>query len=216
MSFLRRTSDKVKTTQESTESQVASRLLAQALEATVERTERINVLDLSGGSSGTVAFFNNLDCPTHLTFADCDGLVEAIEQANTDKDESLSFVQRVSLCQAHLDLPTDLQLDLILLWDFLHYFDTTTLEALSNTIQPHIHQGTRAYGFGSLHSHRGIKAYNYAIASENSIFMRPRGDSASILPQAHSQQQLSENFICLRIGRGTLLQEGHLELLLEP
>ena len=216
MSFLRRNSDKVESTQESSESQVASRLLAQALEATVERTERIHVLDLSGGSSGTVAFFSNLACPTHLTFADCHDLVKAINEADADKDEPLSFTQRVALCRTHLALPTDLQLDLILIWDFLHYFDTTTLEALSNALQPHIHHKTRAYGFGSLHSDRGIKAYNYAIASEKSIFMRSRDGSVSTLPHAHSQQQLSENFVCLRIGHGTLLQEGYLELLLEP
>lgn len=216
MSFLRRTSDKVETTQKSSESQVASRLLAQALEATTERTECINVLDLSGGSSGTVSFFSNLECPTHLIFADCQDLVKAINEADANKDGPLPFTQRVALCRAHLALPKGSQLDLILIWDFLHYFNKTTLEALSNALQPHIHHATRGYGFGSLHSDRGIKAYNYAIASENSIFMHSKGGAASTLPYAHSQQQLTENFVCLRIGRGTLLQEGHLELLLEP
>lgn len=212
MAFLRRTATAAETTQEASQTRVASRLLAAALEGVADRQQRLNVLDLGSGTKGTVDFFAELECPTHLVFADCATFISS--QPDPDPENPPSFAQQVSELTRYLNIEPGLELDLILLWDYLHYMNLEQVEMLSCALQPHIHTNTRGYGFGTLHNDQGIKAFHYAIASEAEVFMRPA--AAARLPYGHSQQALSENFICLRISRGTLLQEGHLELLLEP
>lgn len=213
MAFLRRPGRPAQTTQDATPARVTSRLLASALEDLSDRTERITVLDLGSGAAGTVEYFASLDCPTRLIFGDSQALLDVLPQAASE-DEPYPFAKVVRAFTQHLGLEEQMPIDLILLWDYLHYFDLQTIEALSSALQPHIYSGTRGYGFGTLYNDRGINPYNYAIANESEVFMQPAAQAS--LPYGHSQQALGENFICLRISRGTLLQEGHLELLLEP
>ncbi len=189
---------------------VSSRLLANALAGVLERHEQLTILDLGPGSAGTVDFFAELDCPTRITFADCHSLATDLAHA-ANAESPPSFASKVLLAAQHMGL--DEPIDLVLLWDYLHYFDLESIEVLSSALQPYIHNKTRGYGFGTLHSDQGIKPYNYSIASDTEVFLQPRAEQA--LPFSPSQQALTDNFICLRISRGTLLQEGHLELLLE-
>lgn len=215
MAFLRRTTPKAEAAQKLSQPTVVSRLLATALEGTDERTERFTLLDLGCGTAGTVQFFGGLNCATHLVFSDCRTLAEELANAREAEEEALSCDQITSICRHHLALPDELQLDLILFWDFLHFFDLMTVRVLSTILLPHLHQNSRGYGFSSLYNDQAIKPYNYAITSGSEVCMRAPPPANPGLPFAHSQQTLSENFTCMRISRGTLLKEGHLELLLE-
>lgn len=192
-----------------------TRLLEEALGNLENRETRLTVLDLGVGSAGTVNFFAGLDCPTRLIFADCETLsAELHAMQNQQEDDPPSFMQLVSHCRSHLAPLTNDEtqtLDVILLWDHLHRFDAQGLEALSTVLQPHVGRGCRGYGFGSLHNGQKLPTNHYAIADSENIVLQPV--TSNPLLYCHSQQTLSEYFICLQIARGTLLQQGHLELL---
>lgn len=191
-------------------SHVDSRLLPQ-LFAGIETRDHITVLDLGSGSSATLNYFSQLDAPARVTFAD---VLEARPQldALADSEELFDPIEAMDIWRVQLDLAPATQIDYILFWDYLHYFQKEAIEALSNAIQPHIHKETRGYGFGSLHSDKPIRRGKYAVGNDAQVIITPEADR---LPFSHSQQVIADNFICLQISRGTLLQEGHLELLLE-
>ena len=214
MSFLRRQATRASqaSTQETKTEALPSRLLEHILTPLLEREDPLTVLDLGDGAAGTVDFFSSLICPTRLIFADSPSLAASLKP--TDPEDPPDFLDLVASWRSHLQMPDDTQLDLILLWDCLHLFEATAIEALSSALQPHITSATQGYGFGSLYSDQGLAASRYAIDSADSLAVRNPKEAAK-LPFAHSQQTLTENFICLRIARGTLLREGHLELLLE-
>ena len=191
-------------------SHVDSRLLPQ-LFAGIETRDQITVLDLGSGSSATLNYFSQLDAPARVTFAD---VLEARPKldALADSEDPFDPIEAMDIWRVQLDLAPATQIDYILFWDYLHYFQREAIEALSNAIQPHIHKETRGYGFGSLHSDKPIRRGKYAVGNDAQVIITPEADR---LPFSHSQQVIADNFICLQISRGTLLQEGHLELLLE-
>ncbi|NKC00600.1 MAG: hypothetical protein GKR90_19200 [Pseudomonadales bacterium] len=188
---------------------VKSRLLPQLFAGLNDRAH-ISVLDLGAGSAATLSFFGQLETPAKITFADALDLTGQLRPA-TD-DEPFDFSQTVQIWQSHLALQSGDQIDYLLMWDYLHYFEPSVIEALSSALQPYVHRESRGYGFGSLHSDKPIRGGVYAIGDEESVAITP--DPAP-LPFAHSQQVIADNFVCMQITRGTLLQEGHLELLFE-
>ena len=194
---------------------VPSRLLTQLLEHLEDRDEDLCVLDLGPGTPGSVDFFASLPCRTKLTFVDADAVLEDMQsrEAALEEGESLDFTTLLDVWAKALELPLKQDIDLLLLWDHPHKFPLLAIEALSSALQPHIHKGTAGYAFGTLHSDQPMQPYRYSIHDATSVAMRPLENDA--LPYSHSQQALAENFVCMRIARGTLLREGHLELLLE-
>lgn len=174
--------------------------------ADYEPGSRVTVLDLGPGCASTVRYFSDFVC--HLVFYDileCEHLIHP--------DEDADYVSAIKHCQRHMALPPNLQIDVLLLWDYLHFLDVKSIEALSIVLQPHVHQQTKAYGFGSLHSDKPMYRRRYGVHSAQELQLHESTDQP--LPYAHSQQRLTDAFMCLRITRGTLLQEGHLELLFE-
>ncbi len=192
-----------------TQQRIKSRLLPK-LFADIDERQHIQVLDLGAGSNATLSFFGQLGTATKITFADtldlCDELAPLTDQAPFD------FIHAVQTWQRHLGLQPQDQIDYLLMWDYLHYFEPGIIEALSTALQPHVHRESRGYGFGSLHSGKPIRGGVYAIRDENSVAVTPE---PMTLPHAHSQQVIADNFICMHITSGTLLREGHLELLFE-
>ena len=114
---------------------------------------------------------------------------------------------------AQLAIPAGTKIDICLLWDYLHYFDTAALEVLSSVLQPLLAKGARGYGFGTLQGKSPQDSNEYGIADLSTLSIHPC--SAPHRYSAHSQQRLSEHFPALQIVRGTLLREGRLELLFE-
>lgn len=188
---------------------LTSRLLPQLFEG-IEDKESVSVLDLGGGTPATLAFFSNLEVPARVIFGD------VITQSQNFKPEggeaAVNFDSVVQRWRDYLDLDAADQVDYLLIWDFLHYFEPPVIEALSYALQPHLHRSTKAYGFGTLRSDRPLNGSRCAVSDATSLNMTP---SKEPLPFSHSQQVISENFVCLQITRATLLQEGHLELLFE-
>jgi hypothetical protein len=125
----------------------------------------------------------------------------------------VSVAQTKEIIEQQLAVPAGMQFDICLLWDYLHYLDIPTMEALSAVLQPRVHNNTRGYGFGTLHGKKPDDAYQYGIDGLAQLCARPNPDEPQY--RAHSQQRVGDHFLALRIARGTLLRAGRLELLFE-
>ncbi len=182
---------------------VYSRLLPEVF-AGYEDGESLTVLDLGTGSASTVAFLSRFR--TRIIFADL--LEHPMALRPGDDPNPLGLQQTIA---RQLALPEAAMVDVVLLWDYLHYIELATIEALSAVLQPHLHRGSRGYGFGALHGRKPTDANRYGIADRDHLLAKPTEQDPQYY--AHSQQRLSEHFAALRIARGTLLREGRLELL---
>ena len=182
---------------------VQSRLLPE-LFAGYEEGDPLTVLDLGTGSASTVAFLSRFRAK--IFFADL--LEHPMSLAAGSEPNSLGLQQAIA---RQLALPDDIQIDVCLLWDYLHYIELPTLEALSTVLSPRLHRSSRGYGFGALHGHKPLDSNRYGIADRNHLIAQPEPNEPKY--HAHSQQRLNEHFPAMRIRRGTLLREGRLELL---
>ena len=104
-----------------------------------------------------------------------------------------------------------MHIDVLLLWDYLHYLDTATIEALSFVLAPHLTPASRGYGFGNLRPEQKLTARRYGLQAADAVTFSDRDGSR--VPFAHSQRTMDTTFACMYLARCTLLQEGHLELL---
>ena len=192
-----------------TQAEVASRLLSEILERK-DQASPLNILDLGTGQAATVNFFAQCPYPTKLIFGDISD-AQPLFTPHRESDEPANFLEIVDLWRKYLSLPTDFSIDILLSWDLLHYFNLLEVEALSSVLQPHLIRGAQGYGFGAMRNAQKLPNFRYAVKDAGHIRMAPNPGPP---PQfAHSQQSLTENFVCMQISRGTLLQEGHLELL---
>lgn len=162
------------------------------------------MLDLGVGSASTVAFLSQFRA--RIFFADLLEHPTALQPGETPN--TLGLQQAIA---RQLALPDGIMLDVCLLWDYLHYVELATLEALSAVLQPRLHRDSRGYGFGALHGHRPQDANRYGIADRENLIAHPQPEEPRYY--AHSQQRLNEHFPAMHIRRGTLLREGRLELL---
>ncbi|XOV83978.1 MAG: hypothetical protein ACFHXK_02450 [bacterium] len=182
-----------------------SRLLPELLRG-YEPGDRLTVLDLGPGNASTVEFLTRYR--SRVYFADLtDNPAIAANQMDLDVETRAGFIQR------QLSIPSGTRLDICLFWDYLHFVDLKTIDALSQVLQPFLHSNSRGYGFGALHGGRPEDVSLYGIADVDTLVATTVSSQPKYIP--HSQQKLSEHLLSLRISRGTLLREGRLELLFE-
>ena len=184
--------------------QLNSRLLPEVF-ANFEPNDPIRVLDLGPGQADTLSFLTQFSAKvTFLDLSDLDW---------PDSTEEITPAQAITVCQQTISLPDQSKFDVVLFWDALHHLSAPLLEGLSARLFDHTHKGTLGFGFGSLQSDRLHKPANYSLIDQQHIKVRHNNDGQSF--SAHSQQQLTEHFVCMHIAKATLLQEGKLELLFE-
>jgi len=171
-----------------------------------EEGEAITVLDLGPGSASTVNFLSRYRAK--IIFAD---LID--NPALRNPPEGTEMAALAALISEQLNVPSGMHIDIVLLWDYLHYLDVHVIEAFSSVLQPLIRPSTRGYGFGALHSREPMRGNRYGISGPGELTAQPLEDEPPFNP--HSQQRLGEYLPVLRISRGTLLLEGRLELLFE-
>ncbi|MCR9259937.1 MAG: hypothetical protein NXH95_09455 [Pseudomonadaceae bacterium] len=182
-----------------------SRLLPELLRG-FEPGDRITVLDLGPGNASTVNFLARFK--SKIYFADLtDNPAIAANDMDTSRETLAGFIQR------QLAIPAGTQIDICLFWDYLHFIDLKTIDALSQVLQPLLHSNSRGYGFGALHGGRPEDVSLYGIADVDTLTSITVPSQPKYIP--HSQQKLSEHLLSLKIARGTLLREGRLELLFE-
>ena len=182
---------------------IQSRLMPELLSG-FEPGQRLTVLDLGPGNPSTVNFFSQF--ASKIIFADLlDHPIIRNPPQDIDTTTLSGFITR------QIAMPPGSQVDICLLWDFLHYIDLPTIAALSSVIKPWLHGNSAGYGFGALHGTRPSDTNDYGIHAIDALAARPTEAQPTYF--AHSQQRLNEHFVALKIVRGTLLREGRLELL---
>lgn len=174
----------------------------------------ITVLDVGNGVAETVSFFTEFRC--RLNFADLyetPGLDEV-----PDEDAEAHFEARFTELLGH---PAGSAFDICLFWDFLNYLPIPALRGFSRALRPHLHRGTMGHGFGAFKATAPALAddvpelgLTYGVRARDELIVRPRSDGRSAA-HAHSRKVLGEAFTSFEIVRGTLLQEGAMELLLK-
>jgi len=189
----------------STKLHVATRLIPE-LFAGYEEGDPVTVLDLGPGNASTINFLSRFRAK--IIFADL-----LAHPSLQHPDEDMSPAEIAEVIHQQLAVPTGMQIDICLMWDYLHYIDIATIEALSGVLQPLFHKSPRGYGFGTLHGKKPDDANQYGIAGPEELCARPNPDEPEY--RAHSQQRVGDHFLALRISRGTLLRAGRLELLFE-
>ena len=189
--------------------QIASRLLGEVFTG-VAPGDAITVLDLGPGCAPTLNFLGQYRAK--VFFADLASCLPLITTASEDYDSDFL----VQTTREHIGLSHDTQIDICLFWDFLHLLDTDRLEVLAQALAPHLHRGSRGHGFGALHSNRPADIGHFGIADVGHLIpLDAEHATSGAAYHTHTQVHIAEHFGCFRIARGTLLQEGRLEILFE-
>lgn len=169
----------------------------------------MTVLDLGPGRSSTLAFLTEF--PTRVIFSDLFDV--DVTLAEPDATDAAREEHALAVFNDALGLTRDTQIDVCLMWDYLHYLDRPSLRALSTALRPHLHRNSRGYAFGVLHANTAMDEHDYAIHDIDHLVRQPK--TISVAHKPHTQRVLSENFPAFTVIKGTLLREGRLEFYLE-
>lgn len=172
----------------------------------IDPEKRLRVLEIGRAQSETVEFFSAYKC--RLRFADLfskDALLK--EQANcTEAELAVRFREA-------LDIPKGETFDLCLFWDIMQYLSGRAIRALCGALEPHIHQDTRAHGFGVHSILTPCERAEYAIADLGEFRMK-KGHLPDLQYLPHPQAELSELLTVFKIDRAMLMGDGTVEMLL--
>jgi hypothetical protein len=189
-------------------------LLLPLLFERIDEEHPLTVLDVGSGVAETIQFFAEFRCRLH--FADLYDVAELAALPDDDVDEYYDGV-----FARLFGFPPDTSFDVCLLWDFLNHLPVPALRAFSRALAPYLHRRTVGHGFGAFKATAPALAGNapelgfcYGIRARDQLVVRPRaGSTAASHP--HSRTVLADSFKCFEIVRGTLLQEGAMELFLQ-
>lgn len=194
--------------------EVRSTLLLPLLLERFDPEQPLTVLDVGDGVGETVEFFSRFRCRLYFT-----GMLGAPDLAAAPDEDVEDYFEEVftGLC----DFPADTRFDVCLMWDFLNYLPVPALRAFSRVLSPFLHRQSHGHGFGAFKAtapamSRGSSdvALQYGVYDVDKLVVRPRLHGASP-GYSHSRSVLANSFDCFEIVRGTLLQEGTMELLLQ-
>ncbi len=166
-----------------------SMLLPELLTSLAEG-ESVSVLDLGPAMSDTVRFLSEYRC--QLTFADIPSEVSV-------NPENL------------FDGVPERQFDIVLMWDMLNYFSDDALSGFIAQLSTFIHEQTLAHGIAVRDARSEIEPRRYALHDMDRFSSEAHPEAE--FRQAHPQRILKSALAPFTIRRGTLLQDGRLELL---
>ena len=184
----------------------SSRLLP-SLFASHRQDQRLRVLDAGAVSPDTVAFFGQVQSRLHIHNLFSEPLVRELQTELSEKELKREF-------QKIFEFRVGTLIDICLFWDLLNYLNRPALRAFAAALKPYIHPGTRAHGFTVLNVETPLRNQQYGIASADSICVRP-SRLAQLDYYPHSHEELNQCFSCFEVGRGWLLPDGRLEILLK-
>ena len=190
-------------------------LLPMVLER-IDESRPLTVLDVGGGTAETIEFFSRYRCRLH--FAD---LFDTAELGAVPEDED-PVAWYTAVFSRLLDFPADTRFDLCLLWDFLNYLPVPALTGFSRALRPYLRADTVGHGFGAFKATAPGSSWTapehgfaYGIVDADTLSVRPRPEGSRAPTHPHSRKVVAEALECFDIARGTLLQDGAMELLLE-
>jgi len=178
-----------------------------SLIAPLDDTRRLTILEVGPALPETVDFFSRYKCRIHFLDLYSEPLVRDLQGTMSPPEIQQQFREM-------LRFPAGTQLDICLFWDFLCYLDDTALRAFNAALQPYVHAGTRAHGFGVHHLAIKLGSRRYGVMDHDMLSVRPcRAKQPDTKP--HSQVEMHEMLSCFDFERGLLLPDGKLELLLK-
>lgn len=168
---------------------------------------RVSILEVGALSPESLEFFSQFKSRIHVRDLFSEKLVRQQQEDLSEKELKLEF-------QKLLDFKVGTMLDICLFWDFLNYLSRPALRAFSAAIRPYVHAGTRAHGFSVLNVETSLRNQQYGIASLDQLSVR-KSPSPQLDYYPHSHEELNRSLCCFKVGRGWLLPDGRLEILLD-
>ena len=169
-------------------------------------SRKLTVLEAGPAVPETIRYLGQFKSRIHIANLYEEPLVR--EQQN-----ELAETEMKQTFQDLLRFPRGTLIDICLFWDFLNYLNRPALRAFSAALRPYIHAGTRAHGFSVLNVETPLRNQQYGIVQPDTLSIRP-GRLAQLDYYPHSHEELSACLCCFNIGRGWLLPDGRLEILL--
>jgi hypothetical protein len=172
----------------------------------IDPDKRLRVLEIGRAQPETVRFFSDYKC--RLRFADLYSDVKLFEgQAGATEAELAKNFRKT------LAIPKGEKFDLCLLWDVMQYLSGRAIRALCGALEPHLHEGTRAHGFGVHSILTPCERAEYAIGNLGEFVMR-KGSLPDLQYLPHPQAELSELLTVFKIERAILMGDGTVEMFL--
>ena len=173
----------------------------------IDPMHRLNVFDAGPATSETIRFLGQFKSRIHVADLYSESLVRT-QQKDLSEEEMKREFQKI------LGFKVGTLIDVCLFWDFLNYLNRPALRAFSAALNPYIHAGTRAHGFSVLNVETPLRDQQYGIASTDTLAIRPSA-VRQLDYYPHSHEELNASMSCFDIGRGWLLPDGRLEILLK-
>tara|TARA_Y100001934_G_scaffold270631_1_gene355837 strand:+ start:592 stop:1164 length:573 start_codon:yes stop_codon:yes gene_type:complete len=171
----------------------------------VQQRSRFTVFDIGPATPQTVAFFSNFKCRLHFADLYDDPLLTA--------QDELEDAELLECFKALLSFAVG-PFDLCLLWDAPNYLNPRALRALSDALRPLIQHQSVAHGYCAFQETQPFAPKQYGILDAETVSVAPRPKAqARMYPT--TQNALIEAFSFFTVGRGTLMSDGRVELLLE-
>ena len=186
--------------------QQSSRLFPSLFKA-VDPLHRLRVFDVGPANPETVHFIGQFKSRIHIADLYSESLVRTQQRDLCEQELKQEF-------QKLLGFKVGTLIDVCLFWDFLNYLSQPALRAFSAALGPYIHAGTRAHGFSVLNVETPLRNQQYGIVSADTLSIR-QGTAAQLEYYPHTHEELNVSMSCFDIGRGWLLPDGRLEILLK-
>lgn len=168
---------------------------------------RLRVFEAGPANPETLAFISQFRARIHVLDLYSEDLVRT-QQVDLSEQEMKRAFQEI------LGFRVGTLIDVCLFWDVLNYLSRPALRAFSAALRPYVHPGTRAHGFSVLNVETSLRNQQYGILDESTISVRPaRKEQLDYYP--HSHEELNHCLSCFEVGRGWLLPDGRLEILLD-
>lgn len=172
----------------------------------IDPDKRLRVLEIGRAQSETVSFFSDYKC--RLRFADLYDDVKLFKgQAGATEAELAKNFRKT------LAIPKGEKFDLCLLWDVMQYFSGRAIRALCGALEPHLHEGTKAHGFGVHSILTPCERAEYSIRNLGEFVVR-KGRLPDLQYLPHPQAELSELLTVFKVERAILMGDGTVEMLL--
>jgi hypothetical protein len=173
----------------------------------IDPAKKIFVLEAGPASESTIRFFGQYKSRIHILNLFSETLIRERQGELSENEMKLEFHNLLNLKVGTL-------IDTCLFWDFLNYLSRPALRAFSAALRPYIHAGTQGHGFTVLNIETPLKNQQYGIHDPETLSVRP-GRRSQLGYHPHSHEELNAAFSCFEIGRGWLLPDGRLEILLK-
>lgn len=170
------------------------------------RVKRVRVFEAGPVSPETISFIGQVPSRIHVCDLYSAPLVRTLQTELSEKEMKRGF-------QELLEFKVGTMIDVCLFWDFLNYLNRPALRAFSAALKPYIHPGTRAHGFTVLNVETPLRNQQYGIVDHRTISVRP-AQAPQLDYYPHSHEELNHCLSCFEVGRGWLLPDGRLEILL--